>query len=106
MVTQNYYNSVLKHYGDAPCHITSKLSKMIVDLHLDSTAMFVILPLQDWMSVSEKLSDTNPADDRINIPASPNHYWRWRMHITLEQLIGETEFNNEISNAIASHLRS
>jgi len=24
----------------------------------------------------------NPHDERINVPANPHHYWRYRMHLT------------------------
>lgn len=92
-ITQNYYNNVLHHHGEAPQECTADLCKQIIGQHVDSSAMWVILPLQDWMSISQKLAATHPEDERINIPSNPKHYWRWRMHITLESLIEEEEFN-------------
>ena len=38
--------------------------------------------------------------ERINVPANPRHYWRWRMHITLEELMNLTEFNQHIRQMI------
>jgi 4-alpha-glucanotransferase len=63
--------------------------------------MFAILPLQDWLAIDERLRFTDPDAERINIPADPNHYWRYRMHITLEQLISEDEFNEQVRSLVA-----
>ncbi len=60
--------------------------------------MWVILPWQDWMSVSGELARENPAEERINVPANPEHYWRYRMHISLDDLLKESEFNAEIKS--------
>jgi 4-alpha-glucanotransferase len=63
--------------------------------------MFAILPLQDWLAIDEHLRLTDPDAERINIPANPNHYWRYRMHLTLEQLISEDEFNEQVRSLVA-----
>ena len=46
------------------------------------------------------LRRADPREELINIPANPRHYWRYRMHLTLEQLNGEKEFNNRIRDLI------
>lgn len=28
----------------------------------------------------------NPRSEQINEPSNPTHYWRYRMHITVEEL--------------------
>ena len=68
--------------------------------HLRCPAMLCILPWQDWMSVSGKLRRENPHDERINVPAIVPHYWRYRMHMTLEELLAEKDFNNDLKNLI------
>ena len=50
--------------------------------------------------MDEELRNPNVNGERINIPANPHHYWRWRMHITLERLMKQTEFNEEIIRMI------
>jgi 4-alpha-glucanotransferase len=52
--------------------------------------------------MSEKLRRENPHEERINIPADPNHYWQYRMHINLEQLIKEKEFNAELKDYVTN----
>jgi 4-alpha-glucanotransferase len=62
--------------------------------------MLCLLSLQDWLSIDERLRLHDQNAERINIPANPRHYWRYRMHITLEQLLKEDDFNNEIKTLI------
>jgi len=47
-----------------------------------------------------KLRRENPHDERINIPANPKHYWRYRAHIALEDLIKEADFNGELRKMV------
>ena len=58
-------------------------------------------PLQDWLATDENIRLADASKERINIPANPKHYWRYRMHITLEQLMKQTDFNNSLRNMIS-----
>ena len=69
-------------------------------MHLNSPAMLTILPLQDWLSTDGELRYPDPAKERINVPSDSNHYWRYRMHITLEKLIEADCLNNKITELI------
>jgi 4-alpha-glucanotransferase len=62
--------------------------------------MLCLLSLQDWLSIDEKLRLPDQNAERINIPANPRHYWRYRMHLTIEQLLQADSFNEEISTLI------
>lgn len=96
-LTQLYYNEFLHHEGEAPAQCPAPICKEILQQHLHSPAMWVILPWQDWMSISEKQRRKNAAEEQINNPSDANHYWCYRMHITLEQLMKEKELNLEIA---------
>lgn len=78
------------------------LCRRIVQEHLDSPAMLTILPLQDWLSLDGDIRYENPAEERINVPAQSRHYWRYRMHITLEDLISRTAFNDGLNSMVKS----
>jgi len=95
-LTQQYFNEILWKNGLAPEDCTPEICRQIIENHLNSPAMLAILPWQDWMSISGKLRLANPEDERINIPANPQHYWQYRMHLTLEDLLEQTELNAEI----------
>ena len=99
--TQRYYNHVLGHYGAAPAVATPELCEQVVRAHLTSHSMLSILSFQDWMSVDGQLRNPNAAEERINVPANPHHYWRYRMHLTLEQLMAADDLNNKIRQMIA-----
>jgi 4-alpha-glucanotransferase len=98
--TQQYYNIIMGRYGLAPTFCESWVNKEIVIQHLYSPAMWSIFQLQDLLGVDEKIRRENPNDERINIPANPNHYWKYRMHLTLEELLQADEFNEEIKKYV------
>ena len=99
-VAQRYYNNVLHEGGEAPYFAEPWICDKIIDLQLKSPSMLCILPLQDWMSADGKLRRQNPADERINIPANPKHYWRYRMHLTVEELLKLDPFNGMVARKI------
>jgi 4-alpha-glucanotransferase len=94
--TQRFYNQELGQWGDAPPFCESWISKAILIQHLYSPAMWSIFQLQDIMGMSGKIARENPHDERINVPANPQNYWKYRMHITLEDLIRQKDFNEEL----------
>ena len=98
--TQDYYNNVLFHQGPAPHPMSGALAEEIVKQHLDCPSMLCILTLQDWLAMDEqhRLPDANA--ERINIPANPRHYWRYRMHLNIEDLMQLDDFNTNIRRMI------
>jgi 4-alpha-glucanotransferase len=57
------------------------------------------------MSIDGRIRFADPEAERINIPANPSHYWRYRMHLTHEQLLAADEFNNEVARLVKVHYR-
>lgn len=98
--TQRYYNTMLGHYGAAPSVATPELCEEVVRNHLYSNSIFCILALQDWLSVDGKWRNPNAQEERINIPSNPRHYWRYRMHLTLEQLMKAESLNERIKELV------
>ena len=98
--TQSYFNTMLYRGGPAPHPLPGWLAKDIVSRHLTSPSMLCLISFQDWMSIDENLRLPDANAERINIPANPRHYWRYRMHLTIEQLLAADEFNEEISTLI------
>ncbi|MEO6219083.1 MAG: 4-alpha-glucanotransferase [Ginsengibacter sp.] len=94
--TQQFYNYILGHYGEAPFFCEPWINKGIVLQHLYSPAMWSIFQIQDLLGINGNIRRENPHDERINIPSESNHYWHYRMHISLEDLLKEKEFNDEV----------
>jgi 4-alpha-glucanotransferase len=99
--TQRFFNNELGQWGTAPYFCEPWICRIILLQHFYSPAMWSIFQLQDLMSISSTLRRDNPNDERINIPANPKHYWRYRMHVSLEALKEATEFNGDIANLVA-----
>ncbi len=100
--TQQFYNHEIGQWGEAPIHCEAWINKAILLQHLYSPAMWAIFQLQDYLGVDESIRRNDPNEERINVPANPKHYWRYRMHLTLEELIKNNAFNNEWSSVIKS----
>lgn len=101
-LTQHFFSNEMQHPGLAPYYCEPWVNKAIVIQHLYSPALWSIFLLQDLMGIDGKLRREKPAMERINVPAIPRYYWRYRMHITLEQLLKEDDFNNELISYIRS----
>ncbi len=99
-LTIKYWKEELGETAECPGTATTKVCERIVRDHLQSPSLLCILPLQDWLAIDSTLRLEDTWAERINIPANPRHYWRYRMHLTLEQLLNATEFNEKIAGMI------
>lgn len=104
--TQRYYNDVMWWYGAAPSVASGQICQNIVGSHLMSPSILAIIPLQDWLSIDENLRIADVDAERINVPSDPDHYWRYRMHLTIQELIEATEFNNVVMDMVSGSDRS
>lgn len=105
-VTLQYYHEILQKDGKAPEDIPAWLCEEVISRHLFSPSMLCLISWQDWTSMSERLRNPDEESERINIPAHPRHYWRYRMHLTVEQLKKEKDFNEMIRTLILRSGRS
>jgi 4-alpha-glucanotransferase len=104
--TQQFYQYEMGQQGKAPVYCDGWINKAILSQHLYSPAMWAIFQLQDFIGIDESLRRSDPNEERINVPANPKHYWRYRMHISLEQLLKEEKFNQEWFQLIQSSGRA
>ncbi|MBC7937382.1 MAG: 4-alpha-glucanotransferase [Rhizobacter sp.] len=98
---QKFYNQQLGHNGDAPFYAEPWICRDIVKQHLQSPAMWAVFLLQDLLAMDEGLRKEDPRAERINNPADPDHYWNYRMHITLEQLAEQPGFVVTLKHMVA-----
>ena len=103
--TQDYFNSMLYHEGNAPHPLPGWLARDIVSRQLASPSMLCVLSIQDWLAMDERIRLDDADAERINIPANPHHYWRYRMHISLENLMADKSFTENIRNLIVQNGR-
>jgi len=100
--TQKFYTHEIGQPGEAPYFCEPGIVKIIISQHLYSPAMWSIFQIQELLGMSAELRRENPNDERINVPANPKHYWRYRMHINLEDLLLKEKFNEELKGLIVA----
>ena len=104
--TQKFYNNELRQPGDAPYYCEPWISKAIILQHLQSPAMWSIFQIQDLLGISGDMRREDPSEERINLPSNPKHYWNYRMHLNIEDLLKSDEFNTELRDYIESSGRN
>jgi len=93
---QIFFNHILGNEDNSPFFCEPWIVKQILDQHFYSPSMWAIIPLQDLMGADEEIRRKDAREERINVPSNPNHYWRYRMHISLEELQEKHGFNRMI----------
>jgi len=99
-LSQQYFNHQLNQQGTAPWELHPQLSEIIMKQHLYNEAMLAIFPIQEFLATDEHLLNPNKDNERINNPAVFPHYWRYRMHLTIEDLLQKDGFNAKIASWI------
>ena len=72
--------------GPVPAELSAQQVEQILHHQLDFGGMWTIYPLQDLLGMDAPLRHPDPATERINVPAIIPHYWRWRSHVSMEEL--------------------
>jgi len=99
-LTQQYFNRQLGQSGTAPWNLEPQLAEIIMKQHLYNDAMLAIFPIQEFFATDRELTNPNTDDERINNPAVFPHYWRYRMHLNVEELLEKEDFNQKIGGWI------
>ena len=90
--SDRYFRDRLSGEGTSPLGAPAWLCDEIVKQHLESPSMLCILPLQDWLSIDDSLRRSDAKEEQINDPSNPDNNWNYRMHLTLEELCGASDF--------------
>ncbi|MCJ8154270.1 4-alpha-glucanotransferase [Chryseobacterium sp. SSA4.19] len=106
ILTQRYFNEQLVQYGKAPEEMDARLAEIIMKQHLYNDAMLAIFPIQEFLTTDKELTNIEMHNERINNPAVFPHYWRYRMHLKLEDLKGRSDFNRKIADWVINSGRS
>ena len=102
-----YFNVVLGHEGEAPPACEPSICEEIITQHLESPSMWTIFPIQDILAMAENLRRPgDPRDEQINDPADMFHLWKFRLHLTTEQLLTEKGFSSKFRNMVAGSGRN
>jgi 4-alpha-glucanotransferase len=50
--------------------------------------------------MDSELRSKNPREERINVPSDPYNRWRYRMHISIEELLAASKYINKVRTMI------
>jgi 4-alpha-glucanotransferase len=98
--TQKFFNEELRQPGPAPSECEPWINQAIVRQHLDSPAMWSIFQLQDLLGMDASLRRADVDSERINVPAVVKYYWRYRLHLSLEELGQEENFTRLVESLV------
>ena len=103
--SQRYYATMLQHAGRAPQQLPAHIAEEIIARHMYCPSMLCIFSIQDWLSMNSELRAKKPADERINAPYDFYNQWKYRMNVTIEQLMEAGKFNYKIKTMVARSKR-
>jgi len=98
--SKRFFKSVINEEGEYPKKMEPWLAREIINQHLFSPAMWAIFPIQDLFAMDGGIRHKNVQGERINIPAIAQNYWRYRMHLTIEELLGNKKFTTDLKSMI------
>ena len=99
-LTNRFYKEMLGHHEGAPYFAEPWVCKEIVEQHLKSSSMLVILPIQDYIAMDGDFRWDATQREQINVPANPHHHWCYKMHQSLESLNERQNLNDLIYTLI------
>ena len=99
-LTNRFYREMLGHYEGAPYFAEPWVCQEIIRQHLNSTSMWTILPIQDYIAMDGEFRWDATQREQINVPSNPRHDWCYKMHQSLESLNERQDFNEMLSNMI------
>lgn len=98
--SQRFFNSILGHQGGSPFFCEPWVAEDVINQHMHSPGMLAIFPIQDLLAMDGRLRRELPEEERINVPAISQHYWRYRLHLSTEQLMKEDAFNQRLYHLV------
>ncbi|MEZ4952462.1 MAG: 4-alpha-glucanotransferase [Saprospiraceae bacterium] len=98
---QRFYWHEIHQIGQPPVFCEPYVVERILAQQLKWDSLWTVFAIQDIFALDGKLRRENPAEERINIPAITQHYWQYRMHISLEELMHAEALNNQFYKLIA-----
>ena len=99
-MTQKFFNQELAGPGEAPLHCepgSTRPSCASISPRRPCGAFFNCRICWAW---TENCAAKDVDAERINVPANPKNYWRYRMHLTLEKLQQAEAFNDGLNKSI------
>ncbi|MBO5957634.1 MAG: 4-alpha-glucanotransferase [Bacteroidales bacterium] len=99
-MTNRFYREMLGHQEGAPYFAEPWVCKEIIEQHLKSSSMWVIIPIQDYIAMDGEFRWDQTQREQINVPANSHHHWCYKMHQSLEELNERQSLNETLLSMI------
>nr|GMC90260.1 4-alpha-glucanotransferase DPE2-like isoform X1 [Ipomoea batatas] len=103
---RRYFQTVVGSGAMPPDQCTPEIARFVLRKHVESPSMWSIFPLQDLLALKEDYATRPAVEETINDPTNPRHYWRYRMHVTMESLLNDKSLISIIKGLIRGSGRS
>lgn len=104
-VSAHFYHEMLHHTDNPPYFCEPYICKEIIEQHLNSNSQWVIIPIQDYIAMDGDFRWDKTWEETINNPADPKWKWKYRMHQSLETLLGNEKLTLTLKNMIKTYNR-
>lgn len=101
-----FFRDVLSFVGNPPDKCEPTIVHAVIQQHMEAPAMWSILPLQDILALKEVYAQRPAKEETINDPTNPRHYWQFRLHVSLESLLTDSELINLVKELVETSGRS
>jgi 4-alpha-glucanotransferase len=98
--SDRFYKTFINTDKNAPVTCTPEVVEFINRQHLESPSMWAIFPIQDLVGMDAALRRDDASAEQINVPSNPEHYWQFRFHLNLEELLEADLFNEKVKNMV------
>ncbi|CAN1256474.1 4-alpha-glucanotransferase DPE2 [Linum perenne] len=103
---QRYFKNIIGSDELPPDTCLPAIAHFVIRQHIESPTMWAIFPLQDLLALKEEYTKRPANEETINDPTNPKHYWRYRVHVTLETLMKDNELKSTIKSLVSGSGRS
>ncbi len=101
-----YLSEHLGHSSLEMLDNSQEVYHQIIEKHLNSSAMLVILPFSDWLALDNDLCTLEPEEELINRPEVKNHHWAYRINFDIDEQSKEIElWTNKIAQLVKKYNR-
>ncbi len=82
----------------------NEIAQWVLDVCAETSALWFINPIQDWLYLDKKYYAKDASDERINIPGTVSDFnWTWRMPVCVSKLIANENFCEKIQKIAKIH---
>ena len=74
--------------------------RAIIRQHMASPSALAVFPAQDLLALVEEYAQRPAEEETINDPTNPKHYWRFRLHVRLEDMLANTVWLSDIRQLV------